>query len=79
VLAHAVVSYLEAIQHTDYAPQRVLGTLAEMYLVIRDQAGYEEYRQKAHDYVESHASLAEPHLDALEEALDRAKNHLDRR
>ena len=73
------ISYLEAIRHTDFAPVRVLGTLTEMYAIIGERTSYEKYRQLAHDFVESHTTINDLHLDALEEALERARGHFERR
>ena len=73
------ISYLEAIQHTDFAPLRVLGTLTEMYAIIGDRNSYEKYRQRVHGYVEAHTTINDLHLDAVEEALERARNHFERR
>ncbi len=77
--ARRVIPYLEAIAHTDVAPLRVLGTLTEMYAITRDRTKYEEYLQKVNSYRESHSDYTDSHVEALEEALERAKSYFDAR
>jgi hypothetical protein len=73
------ISYLEAIQETDRAPLIVLGTLTELYSILGDRTNYEKYLQRVTGYRDSQPYIRETHLFALDEALERAKGHFDRR
>jgi uncharacterized protein YlxP (DUF503 family) len=73
------ISYLTAIAHTEVAPLRVFGMLAEYYAILGDRAKYEEYLNKAMEYRNSHTDIRDSHLDALDEALERAKSQFERR
>jgi len=72
------ISYLEAIRDDDSYPLRVLGTLTELYALLNDRAGYEKYLSRVQAYRESHPGLRDSHIDSLEDALSRARGHLER-
>jgi hypothetical protein len=72
------VSYPEAIRDPDAYPLRVLGTLTELFALLGDRINYEKYLKSVTDYRESHIDLLDSHLDALEDALIRAKAHIER-
>ncbi|HET9742907.1 MAG TPA: ATP-binding protein [Terriglobales bacterium] len=73
------ISYLEAIQNTDVAPLRVLGTLTEMYAILGDRQSYERYLARVQQYRDSHDDIRDSHLYQLEEALERARSTVERR
>lgn len=73
------VSYLEAIRDNEIAPLRVLGTLTELYAILDDRANYEKYLSRVTSYRESQPYIRDTHLIALDEALERAKGHFERR
>ena len=70
------VQYLEAIRETEFSPMRVLGTLTEFYAMLGDVAKYQQYASRAAKYEEEN-----PHerSDNLDDALIRAKAHIERR
>lgn len=53
------ITYLEAILHSDMAPVRVLGTLAEMYAIVGNKSKYDEYRERAIAYRDLHGELSD--------------------
>jgi hypothetical protein len=73
------ISYLHALEHTEFAHLRVLGTLTEYYAILGDRGNYEKYRRYVTSYRDSSGYISDSHLDALEEALERAHSYLDRR
>jgi hypothetical protein len=73
------ISYLEAIQYNEFVPLRVLGTLTELYAILGDVANYEIFLRRVTDYRESQPYIRDTLLVALDEALARAKGHLERR
>jgi hypothetical protein len=73
------VSYLEAIQETDVAPLRVLGTLTEFYSILGDRRNYDKYLQRVTNYRNSQPYIRDTHITALDEALERAKANIERR
>jgi hypothetical protein len=72
------VSYLEAIRDSDAYPLRVLGTLTEFFALLGDRTNYEKYLQRVTAYREAHTDLLGSHLDALSDALSRARGHIER-
>jgi hypothetical protein len=71
------IKYLEAIQHTNIAPLRVLGMLTEFYAMVRDRANYEKYRKRVTHLRDSSPGRYSPsQLSALEEALGRATSYV---
>jgi hypothetical protein len=73
------ISYLEAIQDNEIVPLRVLGTLTELYAILGDVPNYEKFLSRVTSYRDSQPYIRDTHLIALDEALARAKSHLDRR
>jgi len=74
------ISYLRAVEETDVAPLRVLGMMTEIFALLGEKNRYEEYLSRVTRYRDAHsAELSRSILEALEDALDRAKTHLDRR
>lgn len=73
------IRYLEAIRETDSYPLRVFGMLAEMSAFIGDEVKHDEYRRRAVEYCQSHPEVPDHYVASLDEALTRAKSHLDRR
>lgn len=71
---------MRAVEETDVAPLRVLGTMTELFALLGDKSKYVEYLSRVTKYRDAHsAELSHSILDALEDALERAKAHLDRR
>lgn len=71
------VGYLEAIQETDIAPLRVLGTLAEFHAILGNAARSQEYAAKALAYRAAHENrFTKAQLIALDDGLGRARSHL---
>lgn len=67
------VRYLEAINHTDFAPHRVLGMLTEFSALIGELPAYREYRARAEAYAKSHKNrLTQPQSENLQSAIRRA-------
>jgi hypothetical protein len=74
------VSYLQAVEETDVAPLRVLGMMTEIFALMGDKNKYGEYLSRVTKYRDAHsAELSDSILHALDDALGRAKAHLDRR
>jgi hypothetical protein len=74
------VRYLRAVEETDVAPLRVFGTMTELFALLGEKKNYTEYLSRATEYRDAHsAELSDSILNALEDALERAKSHLDRR
>lgn len=72
------ISYLTAIEHTDFAHLRVLGMLTEYYAILRDRANYEKYLRFVTSYRDTSARIRDLHKDQLDEALARAKSYFQR-
>ncbi|MGB6483619.1 MAG: RNA-binding domain-containing protein [Candidatus Acidiferrales bacterium] len=72
------IRYLQAIQETDAYPLRVFGMLTEMYALLGDQAKHDEYRRRAKEYCQLHPDLPDHYVGSLEEAIARAKAHLEK-
>ncbi len=73
------ISYLHAVEHTEFAHLRVLGMLTEFYAILGDRTSYEKYLRFVTSYRESSGFIRDSHLDQLEEALERARGHFERR
>jgi hypothetical protein len=73
------ISYLHALEHTEFAHLRVLGTLTEYYAILGDRANYEKYLRYVTSYRESSSYISGSHRDALDEALERARSYFERR
>jgi hypothetical protein len=74
------ISYLRAVEETDVAPLRVLGMMTEIFALLGEKNRYEEYLSRVTRYRDAHsAELSRSILEALEDALERAKTHWDRR
>ncbi len=73
------ISYLHALEHTEFAHLRVLGTLTEYYAILDDRKNYEKYLRYVTSYRDSSGYISDSHLDALEEALERARSYFERR
>jgi hypothetical protein len=78
-LARAIV-YLRAVEQTNVAPSRVLGMMTEIFALLHDEKSYSEYLSRVTKFRDSHFSeLSNSMLQSLEDALVRAKSHLERR
>lgn len=73
------ISYLHALEHTEFAHLRVLGTLTEYYAILGDRANYEKYLRLVTSYRDSSSYISTSHFGALEDALERARNYFERR
>jgi hypothetical protein len=73
------ISYLHALEHTEFAHLRVLGTLTEYYSILGDRSKYEKYLRFVTSYRDTSGYISPSHLAALEEALERARTHFERR
>ncbi|MGB9404318.1 MAG: RNA-binding domain-containing protein [Candidatus Acidiferrales bacterium] len=72
-------SYLEAIQDFDVGTPRVLGMLTEIYALLGDAASYAKFRERALSYHQANKELPALLLDPLDDALERARAHMQRR
>lgn len=73
------ISYLQAVEHTQFAHLRVLGMLTEFHAILGDYPNYQKYLRFVTSYRESSGYIRDSHLDQLEEALARAKGYFERR
>src|SRR5467141_1365724 len=73
------ISYLHALEHTEFAHLRVHGTLTEYYAILGDRANYDTYMRLVTSYRDTSSYISSSHLGALEEALERARNYFERR
>ena len=73
------IRYLQSLENTDFAHIRVLGMLTEFFALVGDRANYERYLRYVMSYKDSSEYIPGSQLDALEEALDRAKIAIARR
>jgi hypothetical protein len=73
------ISYLSAVEHTDFAHLRVLGMLTEYYAILGDRPNYEKYLRFVTSYRETSAYIRDSHKDQLDEALGRARSYFERR
>lgn len=72
------ISYLKAIEHSNIAPQRVLGMLMEFSAILRRKEDYRAYRARAMEYVQAHADerTGGQQLQQLRDAIARADDHM---
>ena len=74
------VRYLMAIQTTAFASLRVLGTLVELFALLGDKKNYEEFLRRVTTLQRKDPGrFSQAQIDALEEALGRAKEAIARR
>jgi Putative DNA-binding domain len=73
------ISYLHAVEHTEFAHLRVLGMLTEYYAILGDRANYEKYLRQVTSYSDSADFIRDTHRDALQGALERARGYIEGR
>jgi hypothetical protein len=72
------VGYLERLENCDVPQQRVLGMLTEFYALLGDRTKYQAYLKKAEKYLQDHTIQYFAPQPGLEEALERARVHIER-
>jgi len=70
------IQYLEAIRDTEFSPMRVIGMLTEFYAMLGEMTKYQYYASIAEKYEQENPY---ERSDNLDDALVRAKAHIERR
>jgi hypothetical protein len=70
------IQYLEAIGDTEFSPMRIIGMLTEFYAMLGDMPKYQHYSSTAEKYEQENPY---ERSDSLDDALMRAKAHIERR